>query len=205
MKDYPSIPSSSEVEREACLAFYKYDGSNLRFEWSKKRGWHKFGTRNRLFDETDEVFGCAIKIFNETVAPFIDPILRKEYREAQEIVAYCEFFGDESFSGQHKADDLTKRLVMFDVNIHKRGFIEPRQFYKLFKDFPFAAKLVYDGILDDEFIERVRNNTLDTPLNEGIICKGGTKHDRWMCKIKTNHYLTKLKEVYADGWQSYWE
>jgi len=206
MKEYPTIPGVAKSPRDYCLAFYKYDGSNLRFEWSKKNGWNKFGTRHRLFDETDEVFAPAIEIFNRMIAPQIDPILKKEFREAQEFTAYCEFFGDESFSGQHKIDDKTKQLVLFDVNVHKRGFIEPRAFYKLFGGLDIAAKLVYEGDINEEFIQMVRTNTLPgVNLNEGVICKGGTKHDRWMTKIKTNQYLEKLKAVYADGWQEYWE
>lgn len=36
MKDYPSIESSSKAPKDAGIAFYKYDGSNLRFEWHNK-------------------------------------------------------------------------------------------------------------------------------------------------------------------------
>jgi len=206
MKEYPTIPGVAKSPKDYSLAFYKYDGSNLRFEWNKKVGWNKFGTRHRLFDKTDPVFSEAIDIFHATVQPKIEPILIKNYREAQEFTAYCEFFGDESFSGQHKSDDKTKRLVLFDVNVHKRGFIGPRDFIKLFGHLDITAKLVYEGNISEEFIQMVRTNTIPgVILNEGVICKGGTKHDRWMTKIKTNQYLEKLKAVYADGWQEYWE
>jgi hypothetical protein len=97
MKEYPSIEGPSKAPRDQCIAFFKYDGSNLRFEWQRKKGWCKFGTRHCLFDESHEVFGEAIKLFNETIAIKIDPILRKEYRDAQIITVYCEFFGKQSF------------------------------------------------------------------------------------------------------------
>lgn len=59
MKDYPSIPGSSKAPQLPCIAFKKYDGSNIRAEWSKKRGWYKFGTRTQLIDKTDLVFGVV--------------------------------------------------------------------------------------------------------------------------------------------------
>ena len=45
MKTYPSIArSSGQSFREFdAHVFEKIDGSNLRFEWSEKRGWHKSG------------------------------------------------------------------------------------------------------------------------------------------------------------------
>lgn len=202
MKEYPSIPGSAKAPKDQCIAFYKYDGSNLRFEWQRKKGWCKFGTRHRLFDQTDEVFGEAISLFNETVAPKVDPILRKEYRDAQEITAYCEFFGKESFAGQHKPND-PKQLKLFDVNILKRGLVLPREFVKLFGKLDIAAEVVYEGNLNEQFIKDVKEGKYN--VWEGVVCKGGTKHDLWMCKIKTNAYLQKLKEVYADKWESYWE
>lgn len=45
-----------------CIAFDKLDGSNLRFEWNKKQGWYKFGTRNRMFDRSDKVDVLEIRL-----------------------------------------------------------------------------------------------------------------------------------------------
>ena len=53
----------------------------------------------------------------------------------------------------------------------------------------------YDGIRNGEF-----------DIFEGVVCKGGSGgRDIWMAKIKTHKYLQKLKEVYANNWQDYWE
>lgn len=204
MKQYPSIQNSSKAPRDFCYAFYKYDGSNLRFTWQRKKGWCKFGTRRRLFDETDEVFGEAIPLFMEKVAPDIEPILKKKYRDARQFTVFCEFFGEESFAGQHKDDE--KELRVIDVNVHKKGFIDPNTFVKLFLKEEFedwAPELIYRGNLNTSFIEDVRNGVYD--VNEGVVCKGGKGHDLWMCKIKTKKYLDKLKETYASGWENYWE
>jgi hypothetical protein len=67
VKEYPSIQTGC-VQRFRAHIFDKLDGSNLRFEWTKKRGWFKHGTRTRLFDETDPVFGGAIAMFDNALA-----------------------------------------------------------------------------------------------------------------------------------------
>jgi hypothetical protein len=64
LKEYPAIPQSIGTafrELPNAYVFDKVDGSNLRFEWSKKKGWHKFGTLSRLFDQSDWQFGRAIR------------------------------------------------------------------------------------------------------------------------------------------------
>lgn len=205
MKQYPSIPSSLGFHGRACAAFYKYDGSNLRFEWTRKAGWCKQGTRTRLFDETDPVFGPAIKIFQEQFAGPLGKVFKtdKLIRSAPAAMVFCEFLGPNSFSGQHKDDD-PKELVMFDCNIHKRGFMSANDFMDVFYGVVPTAELIYKGPLTKEFESLVRSGNIPG-LNEGVICKGGEGHDRWMCKIKTDAYREKLKAVYADGWQKYWE
>jgi len=201
MKEYPSIEGPSKAPRDQCIAFFKYDGSNLRFEWQRKKGWCKFGTRH---DESHEVFGEAIKLFNETIAIKIDPILRKEYRDAQIITVYCEFFGKQSFAGQHVIGD-PKQLVLIDVEIYKKGFISPREFVKNFGNLDISAKVVYEGNLNDQFINDVRENRLSTLLEEGVVCKGGSGHKIWRSKIKTKEYLEKLKKVFGGEWEKYGE
>ena len=51
MKQYPKILYFDQAPiNEQCYAFDKIDGSNFRAEWSKKRGWYKFGTRNTMIN-----------------------------------------------------------------------------------------------------------------------------------------------------------
>jgi len=43
---YPSIRGPAfEQLGQPCVAFHKYDGSNLRFLWQEAKGWFRFGTR----------------------------------------------------------------------------------------------------------------------------------------------------------------
>ena len=199
MKQYPSIlPSVKAPIGEQCIAFIKYDGSNLRWEWSSKRGWYKFGTRTRLFDKTDEIFGGAIPLFQDTLGIEITRRIKDIERGVQSAIVYTEFFGPNSFTGIHKPDD-PKELRLFDVNLYKRGIMKPRDFVKNFGDLPFAAQVVYQGKLTQKFIQDVRCGNL--PVVEGVVAKG----DDFMVKIKTFDYLEKLKKIYSEGWKNFWE
>ena len=72
MKQYPSIMGSSKAPQKPCIAFEKYDGSNMRFEWTRKCGWCKFGCRNRLIDENDLQFPDVKPLFLEKYASPIE-------------------------------------------------------------------------------------------------------------------------------------
>ncbi len=199
MKQYPTIlPSDKAPIGKQCIAFVKYDGSNLRWEWSPKRGWYKYGTRTRLFNETDEIFGEAIPIFQDTLGPEIARRIKDIERSVQSAIVFTEFFGPNSFTGLHEPSDK-KELKLFDVNLYKRGIMGPRDFVKNFGDLSFAAEVVYQGNLTSEFIKDVRDGKY--PVVEGVVAKG----DDFMVKIKTTKYLEKLKEVYVCGWKNYWE
>ena len=66
MNQYFHIPGYKDAPKGLpCIAFDKLDGQNVRFEWTKKRGWFKFGMRRRLFDESDVEFGRSILVFFE--------------------------------------------------------------------------------------------------------------------------------------------
>lgn len=204
MKEYPSIEGPKNADPLPCTAFYKYDGSNLRFEWSRKGGWYKFGTRTRLFNESDPEYGCAIEIFQNTYGDSIVKAIResKDYRHAESVVAFCEFFGKESFAGQHKPDD-PKELVLFDVNVYKKGILGPREFLKTFGHLK-VPPVVYTGPFDEEFVRDVREGKY--PVFEGVIAKGGNgaNHNLWMRKVKTWAYLEELQKRY-ENWKEYWE
>jgi hypothetical protein len=46
---YPKIPGSRQCPDGRCLAFEKYDGTNLHWDWNRDFGWHSFGTRRDDF------------------------------------------------------------------------------------------------------------------------------------------------------------
>lgn len=214
MKEYPKTFGLDEAYLDQpCLAFYKYDGSNLRFEYSRKsKRWYKFGTRRRLFDKSDPDFGGAIPLLMDKYAEPLAKVFHdaKEWKSAEYMVVFAEFLGPHSFSGIHDAQKLKvenndpKDLILFDVDVHRRGFIPPREFVKRFGHL-HTAEVVYDGTLTMDFFNEVRNGD-KYKLNEGVMCKGGDNHsDFWMCKIKTLNYLNRLKEFFGNNWQEHWE
>lgn len=214
MKTYPSIPHSGSIKQnELCHVFVKYDGSNLRFEWSKKRGWYKFGTRKLLFDASHPIFGTAIELFLNSYADDLEKVFNtsKNLKNSNEIIVFAEWFGAETFAGHHLPND-PKKLVLFDVNVHKKGLMSPREFLNEFGHLEIA-ELLDKKHIDDEFISEVRSGifncsskySIANKIPEGVICKGGSGHNLWMCKIKTQNYLVRLKEVLGEDWVKFWE
>lgn len=194
MKHYPSIPGLKNAPfGEHCIAFYKHDGSNIRVEWSPKRGWYKFGTRRIMLDEDCPYFGPAITLFHETQAEGIEKVLRDKYPHAEAAIAFLEWFGPSSFGCYHNYNNEPFRMSLIDVNIHKRGFVMPRQFIKDFGHLD-TAHVVYEGPFTTELIQDVKANNLD--LKEGIVAKGvsgNSVHDLWMVKVKTNWWMDELR------------
>jgi hypothetical protein len=197
---YPSIEGPTFAFLGApCVAFEKYDGSNLRFFWDHKRGWHSTGTRYRWFKPATPTFGPAVGLFQKDYARGILEILRrfKEYRGVTELVAFCEFFGPGTFSGLHKEDD-PKQLVLFDVYLPRRGFVPPKDFVAHFGHLRIARR-VYEGPFTREFIEDVRAGKY--PVTEGVVAKGvhvrrqrkgKSDQEVWMAKVKTRAWLEEL-------------
>jgi hypothetical protein len=188
------------------------DGSNLRFGWSKKKGWHKFGTRKLMIDETSSMFGPAIPLFMQKYADDLEKVFKtKEFRSVTEVIVYCEWFGAKSFAGWHDPDD-PKDLVLFDVNPIKKGILGPKEFLDNFGHLKVAECLGLQN-LNEELIDNVRNEKIDitskypikTEIPEGVICKGNSGHDLWMCKIKTTRYYEVLKDRHPQDWEDLWE
>lgn len=218
MKEYPKIPNSKNCPNKSIVAFLKLDGSNLGWEWTPKRGFWKFQTRRRLFDHTDKYFAGAIPLFMDAYSEPLSKIFKdnKMFRGAEKIYAFTEFFGKDSFAGLHKVGDPTQKTVLFDIWIHKFGFLGPSDFIRTFSDKVEIPRILYEGKPNGTFLEDVRNGKYDIPnrsgewdIMEGAVCKGGsgghTGKDIWMFKVKTYKYLEKLKEVYANKWEDYWE
>jgi len=203
IKHYPTILKVKRATHKPCIAFHKYDGSNLKFTWQVGRGWCRSRVGALLFDSNDAIFGKAIEVFHDTLSSGIDKVIHQYFPHIREVSVFTEFFGDQSFAGVHvPGDDF--RLVLIDVEIPQQGIMDPVTFIKLFKHLP-SAGVVYKGNLSSSFIEDVRNNQLSTPLNEGVVCKGGKGHLLWMRKIKTYDYRERLKEKFGDDWIRYWE
>lgn len=197
MKEYPSILQSNKVPCGIVLhTFRKEDGSNLRFEWNKKQRWYKTGTRTHLFDKTDPTFGMAIPIFQETWAEDLEKIAIDNKWE--ELVAFCEFWGEQSIAGQHVPDD-PKRLTLFDVNVYKKGILTPEEFLRLFGHLAIPTYLG-ERTWNDEFMASVRSSTLEGMSFEGVVGKSyiKTKNKIVMYKAKSQAWIDRVYEIHGE-------
>ena len=197
MKPYWTIPGPKRSPRSHCIAFYKHDGTCIRAEWSRKNGWDKFGSRTVLIDSSSQ-YGQSIDIFKRKYAQDLDRILKKskKLKSAEKAVAYLEYFGPHSFAGWHDPQDEKEMdLMLFDLNIHKRGILLPRDFIEVFEGEVEIPKVVYEGNFSQQFIEDVRDGKY--PVKEGVVAKGVLngkgQHSLWMSKAKTRWWFDELK------------
>jgi hypothetical protein len=199
MEQYPEIPGAKKAPLgEKCIAFYKYDGSNLRWEWSRKRGWHKSGTRTELFSPEHPLWGQAVPLWNQIADDVEKRVRSNGFREIERITAFTEFLGPSSFAGTHDEKEQ-KELKLIDVYLFKKGMVSPRWFLDTFEDAPYSAQVIYQGNLNMEFIRDVRSGKY--PVWEGVVAKG----EDFRVKIKTEAYMLKLKEVYGLNWERFAE
>lgn len=195
MKQYPSINSSNGQSFKEFVAdvFDKIDGSNLRFEWSKKQGWYKFGTRHRLFDNTDPVFGKAISIWSKDWAEPMAKIARDSRWDS--VIAFAEFHGPNSLGGVHDPNDEHK-LTVFDVAPYKKGILGPKEFLKTFGHLEIPRYLGKVNWTRD-FVAKVRADEIEGVTLEGVVGKSGEGHDLYMAKAKTLRWIDKILARYG--------
>jgi hypothetical protein len=195
MKHYDKIPHWNKGPfGEETIAFLKNDGSNLRFEFSKNKGWYKFGTRNVMITKDDEIFGNGVDLFLEKYGEDLPRIVEKKYNKLDNFVVFCEYFGPNSFAGWHDINDKMD-IILFDVSLYKRGIINPYEFVDNFSQVDIP-KIIYQGEYNMDLISNVRKNVYN--LDEGVVCKGliKTKKEKdilYMTKIKTDSWLLKVK------------
>jgi len=199
MKQYDHIDYyGKRLMGEVVHAFDKKDGSNLRFEYSTKRGWYKFGTRKCMIDQNHPDFGQAIPLFLEKYGDGLSTVFKnKDYRNTKNFIVFCEWYGPNSFAGHHDPNDKME-LLLFDVNPIKKGFVGPKQFIDDFGHLGIP-ELIHHGNLNIDFINQVKRN--DFNLMEGVVCKwkdNRKAHQVWMVKIKTDAWLNRLKNKFGD-------
>lgn len=198
MKDYPHISRSRGQSFRAipdATIFDKLDGSQIRVEWSGKRGieWNKFGTRDQLLDPNDPVFSPAIGIFRRDWQDALGRIVHAERWERG--VAFFEFWGPNSFAGQHDPED-EKHLTLIDVAPHRMGIMGPRRFLSTFGDLDVPT-VVDTRNWTREYVEQVWRGEIPHITFEGVVAKGGDGHHLVMAKAKTEAWVIRVKELYA--------
>ncbi len=108
-----------------------------------------------------------------------------------------EYFGPNSFAGWHDPNDKENMdIMLFDMNIHKKGILLPRDFISVFKNEVEIAEVVYEGNFNNQFVLDIREGKY--PVKEGIVAKGVLEgkgqHGLWMSKTKTRWWFEELKK-----------
>ena len=197
MKKYPTIPKIGQLllNHRPMYAFDKIDGSNIRAEWSKKRGFYKFGKRHGLLADTDPILGESKELILSTYEDDLIKIFEKQ--RWNNVTCFFEFAGPNSFAGSHEKEP--HEVTLIDVAADKRGILEPDIFLKLFDNLKIAAMLYY-GYLDYCFILKVQEGRLPGMTFEGVVCKGKaiTPGCPVMIKIKNLAWINKLSAKYRN-------
>ena len=191
MKEYPTIPGY--IRNIPIYAFNKLDGSNIRAEWTRKNGFNKFGSRTELIDETHTFLGEAPALVRAKYEKELTDVFRKKRYE--KVLCFFEFFGSNSFAGNHVADE-PHEVVLFDVSVYKKGIMPPSVFLELTKTVEIP-EVVYTGKCNNAFVEDVRNMRIPQVIFEGVVCKSNEMKgfgQPIMFKIKTLAWLEKLKD-----------
>lgn len=198
MKSYPSIPNSGGQSFEGLglvHVFDKLDGSNLRAEWTKKRGWFKFGSRTQLIDETSEQFPGAIEKL-VAAGEQVRSLLRQK-RAPQKIVIFGEWHGLHSFAGVHDPDDVM-RFSVFDVCVDNRGWMDPKEFVRRFVGEMDTPEYLGTHNWTRGLVQGVRNGHWDDDVTfEGIVGKTLVGPRLHMGKAKTEQWIEKVQALYT--------
>ena len=220
MKHYDSIENiktDASLIGEEVWAFNKLDGQNFCAEIQpKSKKFVHFGSRNRTVDESDLQFGQTVKYFKESKIPEIlikiltDNSKKGDYfNSAEKVTFFFEWYGENSFAGSHQEGD-EMHLALIDVNVKKKGYIEPKTFYELFYgiDGLEVPELIFRGKLTKEFISSINNNDWTKEncqyphVKEGVVCRRSTQlkgQKMPKVKIKTNWWLNKLHSDYPEN------
>jgi len=195
MKQYPTI--SKQTQNIYVYAFDKLDGSNIRAEWERKKGFCKFGSRHQLIDGTHSFLGQAPELVKSKYERELSDIFKKE--RIDKVVCFFEFYGPSSFAGIH-VNEEKHDVVLFDLDVFKKGLMPPREFIKTVGHLDIP-KIVHQGNLNSEFVDSVRQGKLANVTFEGVVCKSN-ETDKYghpiMFKVKSEAWLTKLKNFCKD-------
>lgn len=223
MKHYDSIPRIQDdgtLKGETVWGFNKLDGQNFCATFKTKANkFTSFGSRTIQVDENSEsqladaVVWFKVHKLDEKLTKIIKDNWKKGdvFQGVEEITFFFEWYGPNSFAGKHDYDDFVQgriHLALIDVFLKKKGYIEPKVFYELFKDSGIEIpELIYKGELTSDIIEKIQNNDWTQPdaefptVKEGVVFKRSTLlkgQRRPSVKVKTKWWLEKLHSMYTE-------
>jgi len=194
MKGYPSIPQCTGqgfFEIRDAYIFDKLDGRNVRVEWTKKQGWHKWGSRHRLFDGTDPDFAPAIPLFERVYCESLARIATDS--RWQGVTAYLELWQPSSLGGVFVPGEQF-HLTLFDVAPYKACQMGPKEFLKTFDAVP-TAKFLGQAHWTRGFVDQVRHEGMTF---EGVVGKAGERHKLVLAKAKSQKWVDAIMARYGE-------
>ena len=199
MKEYPSIPRGHAhiVKGVPVYGFDKLDGTMIRAEWERKKGFWKFGTKTCLLDDRgDAPWAEAPGIVRSKYERDLHDIFRKE--RWQKAVAFFEFWGRSSFAGRHEAGE-PHDVTFLDVSPDKRGILLPQDFLKAFGKLDIP-RLLHHGNATEPLLVQIEEGELEGMTFEGVVFKGAYVNPGrpMMFKWKNRAWLDKLRK-YCQG------
>ena len=218
MKHYDSIPRIQDdgtLKGETVWGFNKLDGQNFCVTYNcRKKTWGPYGSRTVTVDENSEQFGPVVKWFNASNYPdILSAIVRSNngkkqvFNGIEEVTFFFEWYGENSFAGKHQEGD-EMHLALIDVFLKKKGYMEPEDYYNLFKDSGVELpELIYRGPLNEEVISCVQEydwtklSDVFPMIKEGVVFKRSTLmkgQRRPSVKVKTKWWLDKLHSMYSE-------
>lgn len=219
MKHYDSIPRIQDdgtLKGETVWGFNKLDGQNFCVTYNcRKKIWGPYGSRTVSVDENSEQFSPVVRWFNASPYREILSGIMKEnsgkkgiFNGVEEVTFFFEWYGEHSFAGKHQEGD-EMHLALIDVFLKKRGYMEPGDYYNLFKDSGVEIpELIYRGPLNNEIIECIQsydwtklNADVFPMVKEGVVFKRSTMlkgQRRPSVKVKTKWWLDKLHSMYSE-------
>lgn len=197
MKQYPSIQVDGFDTSRPYYVFDKIDGSNIRAEWDRKKGFHKFGSRKVLLSESS-----AVALAKELILAQSSKLEKclNDLR-IQQCTLFFEFFGDNSFAGVHEeGNEDNKRVYLLDVDVFKQGMLDPKEFLKTFSGRVLTPTLIHHGFVNQIFLRDVEERKISGMTYEGIVGKafGGRQKPLLMFKHKSSDWKAHVKNLYGE-------
>lgn len=193
MQQYPSIDKQIIKDVDYYI-FDKLDGSNIRVEFSLKKGFDKFGTRKKLMSDESGILNLSKDLIFK-YEEVTHNIFKKN--KWQSGTLFFEFYGKNSFAGFHEEQDDFK-VSLIDAHIIRLGYLNPRDYVRTFDDHIEISPLLKTGKINKTLLDQIHNGALPGMTFEGVIGKTVIKNKHVRCKVKNKAWIDKLKNRYGE-------